>query len=238
HDRPALGGVELAAGEDVERYLPGGDADIADPALEPNAAGGNLENFADGLGAQLQGLRRAGETASATFPAGTMGTACASGDGGEGRVGSIGTSVAPGEPVPGVSGTGTVSCGEIRLRAWAKACTGAATMNSHAAANTAERPIPLKPRPGMTGFSCSITAISCRGNAVHTIAPLRRRGRLTKLELTVCYPSRWIMFACKLCSRRRKRGCSDDRRRWTQADSGKSRRAVYWACSRQRRGAW
>ena len=62
HDRPAFGGVELAAGEDVERYLPGGDADIADPALEPNAAGGNLENFADGLGAQLHGLRRAGES--------------------------------------------------------------------------------------------------------------------------------------------------------------------------------
>ena len=36
---------------------------------------------------------------------------------------AIGTIVAPGEPVPGVSGMGAIICGEIRSRDWALACT-------------------------------------------------------------------------------------------------------------------
>ena len=55
-------GIELAAAIDVERNLPGGDADIADAPLEADAAGGNLENFANRLAAQLYRLRRAGQS--------------------------------------------------------------------------------------------------------------------------------------------------------------------------------
>ena len=56
-----LAGVELAAIEDIERYLPRRDADIADAAFEPDGAGRNFEDFANGLAAQLHRLGSAGE---------------------------------------------------------------------------------------------------------------------------------------------------------------------------------
>src|SRR6202040_2604932 len=60
--RPPLRGVELAAVENIEQYLAARDAHIADAAFEPDGAGGNFEDFAHRLGAQLHGLGRARET--------------------------------------------------------------------------------------------------------------------------------------------------------------------------------
>ena len=57
-DRPAIGGVELAAGKYVECYLAGGDLYVADAALEPQAARRNIEHLAHRLRAQLHGLAR------------------------------------------------------------------------------------------------------------------------------------------------------------------------------------
>src|SRR3972149_3618073 len=54
-----LAGVELAAAVEVEGNLAGGDARIPDPPFEPDAAGGQVEHLARGLGAQADGLDRA-----------------------------------------------------------------------------------------------------------------------------------------------------------------------------------
>jgi hypothetical protein len=81
-----------------------------------------------------------------------MGTAWASGwaDDGGGVGGAI--SEAPGEPVPGATGTGDVSSGARRLRVCAKVSIGARVPDSNTAAHIAPRQTPLKPRPGMAVF--------------------------------------------------------------------------------------
>src|SRR5579885_3548229 len=65
-------------------------------------------------------------TASATCPAGTAGMVCATGGGaagvGNGAVSGAGlTRVAPGDPMPPVSGAAAVACGATRLRTCADA---------------------------------------------------------------------------------------------------------------------
>jgi hypothetical protein len=84
--------------------------------------------------------------------------ACAAGGAVAGGDGA-GANVAPGKPVPGVSGTGTVCCGEIRLWVWATAAGGASSVNSNVA-DAAQPRTPLAPHAGMRFFSIAIAAIS------------------------------------------------------------------------------
>ena len=60
--------------------------------------------------------------------------------------------VAPGEPVPGVSGTGAVACGASRLRICANASIGAKSATSKAAAAMAQRRKLPRPHPDMPAF--------------------------------------------------------------------------------------
>jgi hypothetical protein len=72
----------------------------------------------------------------------------------------IGTIVAPGEPVPGVSGIGAVTCGDTKSRDWAFACTAATRTTTDAIVPALQRLFPLEPHASMQNFSVLITANS------------------------------------------------------------------------------
>jgi hypothetical protein len=67
--------------------------------------------------------------------------------------------VAPGDPLPGVSGTGTAACGAIKFCAEA----AAGTKQSSATTSSRQRRNDVKPRPDIPFLSVSIAAISSLG---------------------------------------------------------------------------
>jgi hypothetical protein len=78
--------------------------------------------------------------------------ACATGGTAGGAKGVGATMVAPGDPLPGVSGTEAVDCGETRLRICAKACGETKRKTPIAAPATAARRKIAKPHPDIAIF--------------------------------------------------------------------------------------